>query len=177
MAAPSTPPSSAPAPPGSAYSPPPQGWSPPVAYAAPPAAPRAPMNFDSLAFLLRMVGFIAIFAGAVVAAAFGSPSGSCFFGTASTAQSCVQGVANAVLTARIFLAVGAFLLGAGAGLKLHFVLKRPSDPSPEAFGWVLFDRLVNYGLILVAIVLLWWVVDQAALLSLTNLGSSLAGGA
>jgi hypothetical protein len=134
-------------------------------------------DMDMVSFLLRMLGFVLIFAGAAVAAAFGSPSGGCF-GTisSSTALGCEQGIANAVITGRILLAIGAFLLGAGAGLKLRFVLKRPTDGGAEAMAWVMVERVFNYAVLAAAILLLWWAVSTVSLSSLVSIAGT-GGGA
>jgi hypothetical protein len=123
------------------------------------------MDWDKISFFSRFIGFTLIFVGALVAAAFASVNGGVYTcSSASCFQNFVEGAANAILTGRVLMAIGAFLLGAGAGLKIHFNLKAPANPTPETMRWVIWERFFNYGLLAISIAILvaiLWMIGGA----------------
>lgn len=166
---PSTPPSYGAPPPGYGSPPPnwtpPAGWTPPPGWVPPSAAPmHRPMNWDMISFVTRLVGFTLIFVGALVATAFGSINGGDFTCTsASCVQNFEEAIANSLLAGRVLIALGAFALGAGAGLKLHFALRAPTSGKVEDLSWTIVERLFNYAVLGLSILLLWWVFAQVTL--------------
>ena len=152
-----TPPAGYAYPPQSGYAgPPPAGYGSPMAYNP---APARPMNWDMISFGLRFIGFLLLAVGAIVVAAFGSVPGSCFQSgsTCTATSSTVQGIANSILFGRVFFALGALLLGMGAGVKLHWVLRMPADAKVEQLSWVILERFFNYAVLGFSILILWWV--------------------
>jgi uncharacterized membrane protein SpoIIM required for sporulation len=129
-------------------------------------APR-PMNWDAMTFIFRMIGFLLLVVGTIVIVAFVEPSGSCFnFTTTPTCtinSSYAQGAANAIITGKILFALGAFFLGAGAGMKLHWALRYPVSGNPEETKWARRERMWNYLMIALSILLLAWVMGGSAI--------------
>jgi hypothetical protein len=130
-------------------SPPPPPPNPPVwmpAATAPPMMPSRSM-MPNLSFMLRVVGFTLIFVAALVATAFATPGGGCF--TTGTTPACgagssyETGAANAVLAGHIVVALGAFLLGLGAGIKIHFSLQANPSAQKEETRFIIADRWFN----------------------------------
>ena len=113
-----------------------------------------------IAFLSRFIGFTLLFIGALVAVSFGYPGGGCFQNptsppTCAAGSTFVTGAATAILAGHVLFALGAFFLGAGAGLKLHFSLQAPASGDREAMRWVMADRWFNGLIIVVSIWILW----------------------
>jgi hypothetical protein len=112
-------------------------------------------------FFLRMLGFTILFLGTLIAVAFANPGGGCF-STGSTAcgagSSFATGAATAILTAQVLWAIGLFLIGAGAGLKIHYGLQAPAGGTPEAYQFIQKDRRTNSVLLMIVIVLLFVMV-------------------
>jgi hypothetical protein len=108
-------------------------------------------------FMGRAVGFLLLFIGTLVAVAFSTPGGGCYDQSPDSGggSSYIMGAANAILVAKILWAIGLFLVGAGAGLKLHWSLSAPSSGRPEDTQFIVSDRRLNGILLLVCIVLLW----------------------
>lgn len=172
-AAPATPPAGSPPayPPSPGYgqpgAPPPtfMGSAPPNAWNPAPvmvAAPR-PMNWDAFAFVFRFVGFLLAGIGAILAAAWASVPGGCYTtgATCGATSSFIQGAANALLAGWVLLALGALLIGLGAGVKLHWVLRPPTEEGhPERWGWLLVERVMNYAFIAGAVVIFWLVLKH-----------------
>ena len=136
--------------------PPPPMW-------MPVAAAATPNYWPLIAFWGRVIGFILLFVGTLVQVIWGSYPASCVNGatgcTAGNLTSYLQGDANAILTSGILWALGLFFLGSGAGIKLHWVLKRPpaQASAEELSAWVA-DRRLNGILVLVTVVLLFAVL-------------------
>lgn len=167
-------------PPAQGYAQPPQGYAPPAQQwtPAPMAAPR-PTNWDGIAFLLRMVGFLLLAVGALVAVASASPPGSCY--SSGGCSGWASGAANGILVGKILFGLGALVVGLGAGIKLHWVLKTPADASTadHVMGWVLTERVMNYLIIGVSVALLYLVLASISLPTLsaatTSSGSGIFG--
>jgi len=136
---------------------------------APAAAPRA-MNWDLFAFLFRFLGFLLIAVGVLVFVATVSSPANCF-NTGSncgpTGSNFPAAAANGYLWGQLLVAVGALLLGLGAGIKLHWVLRPPADGAPDKMVWVMVERLVNYALIGGAIILLWLILVHTSPITFT----------
>jgi hypothetical protein len=119
------------------------------------------MNWDMISFLFRALGFILIAVGALVLVVAGQFSGSCYATTStctSVASTTISGLANAYIAGEAVIILGALLLGLGAGIKLHWVLRAPSGGSSEQFAWVLMERIFNYAVLAVSLVILTWTV-------------------
>ncbi len=164
MAAPSSspPPSGYQAPPAQGYASPP-GTAYPGAAPAPawsPAAspmPARPMNWDFWSFLIRFFGFALIFLGALLVVLLSTPSSGYIGASSSTLTSISQSYLNGVLAGRLLLALGAFFLGIGAGIKLHWVLKAPAPGESDRMAWVALERFFNYALLALSLLILIWV--------------------
>ena len=146
---------------------PPAAWNPnPM-----PAASR-PMNWEMISFGVRAIGFILIALGALIVVATVSVPGSCF----STGQTCTtnpatyfQGAANGLMWGKMIVVIGALLLGLGAGIKLHWVLRAPVNAQRgEEWAWVIVERFFNYGIVVVSIFLIVGVLNGFALANLAN---------
>jgi hypothetical protein len=144
------------------YGQPPQGqWAPPA------AAPR-PMNWDMISFLFRALGFILIAIGVLIIVAVGQFPGSCYTTTStcgSLSSANISGMANAYITGEVLMALGALLLGLGAGIKLHWVLRAPADGSSDKMAWILVERVFNYAVLAASLVVLWWTLQEFATLA------------
>jgi len=100
-----------------------------------------------LSLLLRILGFTLLFVAALVATAFATPGGACF--SSGTPPACglgstyETGAANAILAGHIMFAIGAFLLGLGAAMKIHFSLQSNPSAQKEESRWIIADRWFN----------------------------------
>jgi hypothetical protein len=141
------------------------GVSTPVAPPPPPpmwmpvAAAATPNYWPLIAFWGRVIGFILLFVGTLVQVIYGSFPASCVAGatgcSAGNVVTYLQGDANAILTSGILWTLGLFFLGSGAGIKLHWVLKRPpAQASPEELTAWINDRRLNGIIVLLSVVLL-----------------------
>ncbi|MCI4350011.1 MAG: hypothetical protein L3K15_00620 [Thermoplasmata archaeon] len=125
-----------------------------------PVAPAGTMNpWPMIAFWGRVIGFVLLFVGTLVQVIWGSFPANCVAGstgcTAGNLNSYLQANANAVLASGIIWSLGLFFLGSGAGVKLHWVLKRPpAQASPEDLAAWVADRRLNGLIVLFSIVLL-----------------------
>lgn len=113
-----------------------------------------------LTFLLRILGFSLLFVGALIAVAWGYPGGGCFPSPSSNptcgpGSNFVTGAANALLAGHVLFALGAFLLGAGAGMKIHYSLQAPTSGQKEDYRFVIADRWFNGLILLLAVWILW----------------------
>ncbi|MCI4361366.1 MAG: hypothetical protein L3J91_06640 [Thermoplasmata archaeon] len=149
---------------GSPTAPPPPNpplWMP--AGSSPPSMMAHRSMMPNLSFLFRVLGFTLLFLGALIATAFATPGGACYTAPPSgaTVPNCgpgtsyETGAANAIVGAHILFALGAFLLGAGAGLKLHLNLQANPNAEKEATRFVIADRWFNGVVLLVSIWILW----------------------
>ena len=113
-----------------------------------------PMNWDMISFALRAIGVLLLALGAILIVATVSVPGSCF----SSGQTCttnpatyLQGAANGLMWGKIIFLVGALLLGMGAGVKLHWVLRPPTTGHAEDMAWTIVERFFNYALVAISI--------------------------
>ncbi len=137
-----------PAPPSPAA--PPPVWMP---TAAQPLVPRAAI-IPLLALWGRIIGFVLLFVGTLIAVAWGNIPGGCL----TTPSSCTgfpAADANAILAAQVIWTIGLFFLGGGAGIKLHWGLQNPASGRPEDVRWVVADRWVNVVLVVLSIWLMF----------------------
>jgi hypothetical protein len=138
----------------------------------PPTAPMAAMRtlMPSASFLLRVLGFTLLFVAALVVVSFAYPGGGCF--TSATSTSCgagssyESGAANAILAGHILFALGAFLLGIGAGIKIHFTLQTSATGSKEENRFIIADRWFNGLVLLLSIWILLTLLTGASIASL-----------
>ena len=141
---------------------PPQGYptapppAPPMWVPMPAAAPRRDM-MPMLALWFRLIGFVVLFVGVLVAIVAVSTPGS-FYTNPCTTVSCGQnmaaGFANGVIAAKLLFAIGLFMVGAGAGLKLHWGLRAPATGHSDEQAWILADRRFNGLLFILTVILL-----------------------
>ncbi len=113
-----------------------------------------PIPWSMLAFWSRVVGFLLIFVGTLLAVAGGTVWGGCVTDPASCGTSWASGVLNTIGTAKILWVLGLFALGAGAGVKLHFSLQNPAPGRAEDLQYVAAERRANYFVLAICIVLL-----------------------
>ena len=123
----------------------------------PQATPVArPIPWNMIAFLGRMLGFVLIFVGLLLAIVGVSPLGGCY----TSAGSCfgnttwLSGVANYIVAAKLLWAIGLFFLGAGAAVKLHWALPMPTSGRAEEVAYVAAERRANHLIILVVVLLM-----------------------
>lgn len=118
-----------------------------------------------VSFFLRMLGFTILFLGTLIVVAYANPGGACY-STASSppcgpGSTFATGAATSIMVGQILWAIGLFLVGAGAGLKIHFSLQAPAGGTPEAYQFVQKERRTNSVLLMVVIVLLFVMVWTA----------------
>lgn len=134
----------------------------------PTHAPR--MNvWPTLAWWGRVVGFILLFLGTLIAVAFGSIPGGCFTQPTSCGTNFAAGVANALLVGKILWTIGLFFIGAGSAIRMHYTLQATSSQRAEEVVRGTHDRWMNALILIVTVVLLLW------LLASVSLGGTLAG--
>ncbi|MCI4344246.1 MAG: hypothetical protein L3J87_01280 [Thermoplasmata archaeon] len=139
--------------PSGAPPPPPPMW-------MPVAAAATPNYWPLISFWGRVIGFILLFVGTLIQVVVGSYPASCVTGatgcSAGNVVSYLQGDANGLLASGILWALGLFFLGSGAGIKLHWILKRPpSQASAEELSAWVADRRLNGIIVLLTVVLLF----------------------
>lgn len=103
----------------------------------------------------RALGFLFLFIGTIVFVAVGTPSGGCISSPASC-SSLASNAQSAWLAGKLLWTLGAFFLGASAGLKLHWKLGPSSGASPEQMAWIRTDRWINTSLVFLSVLLLAW---------------------
>ncbi|HTT25813.1 MAG TPA: hypothetical protein VMH90_02465 [Thermoplasmata archaeon] len=126
------------------------------------------MNWDMISFVFRALGFILIAVGVLLIAVVGQFPGSCYSTTStcgSLSSSNISGMANAYMAGEVLMVLGALFLGLGAGIKLHWVLRAPADGSSDRMAWVLMERVFNYGIIAIALIVLWWTLTEVPILA------------
>ena len=138
------------APQGSAPPPPPMWMPKPVQ----PSGGSRPIPWSKLSFLFRVFGFLLLFVGSLIAIVGASVWGGCITDPTSCGTSWLSGVLNYIITAKILWALGLLGLGAGAGLKLHWLLQNPSQGRAEDLQYVLAERRANYVMLFISILLL-----------------------
>lgn len=123
--------------------PPPPVW-------MPVAASATPMNYwPLLAFWGRAIGFLLLFLGALVSAAFE-------FSTSAT------DVQNSITAANILWIIGLTMIGGGAGVNLHWNLQRPKGSGAEDAQALVGDRRLNGLLFIVSMILLFLMLALVA---------------
>jgi hypothetical protein len=145
-----TPPPPPPPSPLSAIPPPVPGWTPP------PSPPRT-VSLDRLESLAvawgRILGFLILFVGTLIAVAAGSVEASCF---SSGGCSGFDGNwAWAAVLGRVLWTVGLFFLGGSSGLQLMYGLKAPTGGTPEEYRWVRGERWFNFIVLVLSLLLLF----------------------
>jgi hypothetical protein len=144
--------------------PPPDMTNAPPTWSALPSPPKRPMVdlFGFLGFWLRAAGFLLLFVGTLVVVAGASEGGGCV----STANSCGTGFAsqvlNAILVAKLLWVLGLGALGTGAGIRLHWDLKLPVNPTTDETNWLLQARRQNWWIFVLSILLLAFLLVWAA---------------
>jgi Na+-transporting NADH:ubiquinone oxidoreductase subunit NqrD len=121
-------------------------------------------TFLLMAFLLRILGFVLVFVGVLVAVVFVSIPGGLYTNPSGYGSSFLEGVANGALAGRILIALGLFLLAAGAGTKLHWSLRYPAQGSPDEIAWAKADRQWNgfvFALCLVLLIVVFLTINIA----------------
>jgi hypothetical protein len=131
-------------------------------------APTTPMHAmralaPSVSFLLRVLGFTLLFIAALIVVAFAIPGGACFPAAGSNSScgagsSFETGAANAILAGHILFVLGVFLLGLGAGIKIHFSLQSSPSSQPEENRFLIADRWFNGLVFLLSVVVLFWLM-------------------
>jgi hypothetical protein len=120
-----------------------------------------------VSFLFRVLGFTLLFVAALVVVSFAYPSGACF-PSAGSMSSCgggsayETGAANAILAGHILFALGAFLLGLGAGIKIHYSLQATPNASKDETRWNIADRWFNGLVFLVSVWILFSLLTGAS---------------
>ena len=135
------------------------------------------MNWDMISFVFRALGFILIAVGVLLIVAIGQFPGSCYSTTSNCGQlssSNISGMANAYIAGEVLMALGALLLGFGAGIKLHWVLKPPMDGSSEKMAWVIVELLTLSISAWICLVLAFIAVSSAVTLVICCCAVSLA---
>jgi hypothetical protein len=166
--------SSPPAPPPPSSNPPawtpatgsPAQWTPPAS--TPPTTPMHAMRtlMPPVSFLFRVLGFTLLFVAALIVVSFAYPSGACFPSPGSM-SSCAAGsayetgAANAILAGHILFTLGAFLLGLGAGIKIHYGLQANPNAQKDETRFTIADRWLNGLLFLVSIWILFSLLTGA----------------
>jgi len=138
-------------PPGSAPAPPPPMWMPMPVQA--PAASRG-IPWPMLSFISRILGFVLLFVGTIVEVAGASIGGGCVTDPTSCGTNYLAGILNYIIVGKILWVLGLFFLGAGAGIKIHWGLQMPASGKPEDVRYVAWDRLANYGILGLSILLM-----------------------
>ena len=109
---------------------------------------------------LRGVGFLLLFVGTIVAVWFGTVNGGCLSGTnCGPTSPFAQGQHNGIWAANFLWTFGLAMIGAGAGVKLHWGLKEPTSGRPEDYRWVSLERVMNYVLFFVVAILLFFLLS------------------
>lgn len=136
--------------------PPPDMTNAPPTWSALPTPPRRPMIdlFGFLGFWLRAGGFLLLFVGTLVAIAGATPGGGCVTNAGSCGNGFFGQALDAILVAKILWVLGLGALGAGAGIKLHWDLKLPVNPTTDETNWLLAARRQNWWLLVISILLL-----------------------
>jgi hypothetical protein len=115
-------------------------------------------NFQSMAITWgRILGFLLLFVGTLVAVVAGSVQPVCYSSSACTNWPGTW--AWAVIIAEVLWVIALFFLGASSGLQLMRGLKAPSGGTPEEYRWVLTERWFNFLMVIVSIVLLWFILS------------------
>lgn len=145
---------SGPAPQGAPESLPPYAPPPPYGYPVPPshgwvaAAPPVPRDPRTAVQWMRILGFLLLFVGVLVAVSLASANGTCYAGstscTGSTLTNYLSGAANGVLVGKLLFTVGLFFLGASSGLMIQWLYQRPHS-SPETSDEAKLTRRALYG--------------------------------
>lgn len=164
-APPPPPPSPNPPPSASPIPPPSPGWT--------PAPPRTPVFYagalESLAIRWgRILGFVLLFLGTLVAVAAGSIEPGCF--PSGCPSSYGSTWAWAVLVGELLWTIALFFLGASSGLQLMTGLRAPVGGTPEEYRWVQTERWFNFLMVALSIVLLWFLLSGIQALAIRPTG-------
>ncbi|MCI4336590.1 MAG: hypothetical protein L3K17_05265 [Thermoplasmata archaeon] len=152
------------APPGAMQAPPPPPmWMPMPPQAAPAAA--HPIPWGMLSLLARFLGFVLLFLGTVFVILGVEPSGNCYTSTACANTGWVAGAANWLIAGKLMWAIGLFFLGAGAGMKIHWKLGWTEGAKPEDLRFMGTERIANYLVIIVCIILLFFLLTSVTLVT------------
>jgi hypothetical protein len=136
--------------------PPPDMTNTPHVWSALPAPPKRPMVdlFGFLGFWMRAIGFLLLFIGTLIVVAGASEGGGCVTSAGSCGSGFAGQVLNAILVAKLLWVLGLGSLGAGAGIRLHWDLKLPVNPTTDETNWLLAARRQNWWLLVLSILLL-----------------------
>jgi hypothetical protein len=97
---------------------------------------------------MRILGFLLLFVGVLVAISLASPNGTCYAGstscTGSTLTNYLSGAANGVLVGKLLFTVGLFFLGASSGIMIQWLYQRP-QPTGETPEGAKMTRRALYG--------------------------------
>ncbi len=115
-----------------------------------------PELWSFVSFISRAVGFVLIFAGTLAIVAGVSIPGSCLT-TPASCSGFLGNAANWLIVGKILAVLGLGALGLGAALKLHYVLRAPSEDRPSEAQVVAAERR-STGLLFVITVLLLFVL-------------------
>jgi hypothetical protein len=158
-------------PPGAMQAPPPPPmWMPMPAQAAPPPGAR-PVPWAMVSLLARFLGFVLLFIGTVIAIVGVEPGGACYTSTACANTAWVGGAANYLIAAKLLWSIGLFFLGAGAGMKIHFKLGWTDGAKPEEVRFITWERIANYAIIIVCVVLLFDLLAGIGLITAIGTGA------
>jgi hypothetical protein len=138
---------------------PPPSWTPPAqthTWGSLPGPHRGPTIelWPFLGLWLRAGGFLLLFLGTLIAVLGATPGGGCYTNTASCGTGFFGQAANALLIAKILWVLGLGGLGAGAGIRLHWGIHMPLNPSADETTWLLAARRANWTLLILSVVLL-----------------------
>src|SRR5271170_6842325 len=160
MAGPPSPPPPPPPPPSNTPIPPPgAGWA-----GGPPRSSMLDMGSLQTLFVTwgRILGFLLLFLGTLVAVVAGSVAPDCYPTGGCTGYG--GDWAWAALIGAVLWVIALFFLGGSSGLQLMRGLKAPSGGTPEEYRWVLTERWFNFLMVALSIVLLWFLLSSILML-------------
>ncbi len=105
----------------------------------------------------RILGFLLLFIGTLVAVVAGSVQPVCY--ASSGCANWPMTWAWAAVTGEILWTIALFFLGASSGLQLMNGLKAPTGGTPEEYRWVQTERWFNFLMVALSIVLLWFLLS------------------
>ncbi len=118
-----------------------------------PSGGSRPIPWSMVSLWSRMIGFLLLFVGTLIAIIGAAVWGGCVTVVNSCASGAASGILNYFTSARILWAIGLLGLGAGAGIKLHWGLQSSAQSRGEDLQALTAERRANYLTLFLTIVL------------------------